>query len=165
MARKVRMRRVVEPVLRCAIRAFFSSRPLFFGVCFGNATREPIRGGLLQNLPALPRRSIHRGWLVCFSVQFRGAAPSFLVTVFWGHNGEDQPPKISRRRSTRFEDRAESEKMFKRESDIAQRDFPGRVDATEKIYASLRAYLVLLGRFFRVLICTFYLVAARVHIL
>jgi len=68
-----------------------------------------------------------------------GSAPSFLVTVIYGHHGEDQPPKISRRRSTRFEDRAESEKMFKRESDIAQRDFPGRVDATEKIYASLRA--------------------------
>ena len=68
-----------------------------------------------------------------------GSAPSFLVTVIYGHHDEDQPPKISRRRSTRFEDRAESEKMFKRESDIAQRDFPGRVDATEKIYASLRA--------------------------
>ena len=67
------------------------------------------------------------------------AAPSFLVTVIYGHNGEDQPPKISRRRTTRFDDRAESEKIFKRECDIAQRDFPGRVDATDKIYASLRA--------------------------
>ena len=68
-----------------------------------------------------------------------GAAPCFLVTVIYGHNGEDRPPKISRRRTTRFDDRAESEKIFKRECDIAQRDFPGRVDATEKIYASLRA--------------------------
>lgn len=68
-----------------------------------------------------------------------GAAASFLVTVIYGHYGEEQPPKVSTRRSARFYDRADSEKTFKRECDVAQSDFPGRVDATEKIYASLRA--------------------------
>jgi hypothetical protein len=68
-----------------------------------------------------------------------GAAPSFLVTVIYGHYGEDRPPKISRRRTARFYDRAESEKIFQRECDVALRDFPDRVDATEEIYASLRA--------------------------
>jgi hypothetical protein len=68
-----------------------------------------------------------------------GAAPSFQVTVIYGHNGENRPLKISRRRTARFYDRAESEKIFQRECDVAQRGFPGRVDATEEIYASLRA--------------------------
>ncbi|PYV82636.1 MAG: hypothetical protein DMG93_11195 [Acidobacteria bacterium] len=68
-----------------------------------------------------------------------GAATSFLVMVIYGHNGEDQPPQISRRRTIRFSNRAASEKTFKHECQVAQREFPGRVEATEKIYASLRA--------------------------
>ena len=42
------------------------------------------------------------------------AAPSFLVTVIYGHNGEDQPPKISRRRTTRFDGCRTSLPQFKR---------------------------------------------------
>ncbi len=50
-----------------------------------------------------------------------GVAPSFMVTVIYGHNGEDQPPKISRRRTTRFDDRAESEKTYLEHGGIVTR--------------------------------------------
>ncbi len=51
----------------CLTRAFLLSQFLI-GVCFGNATREPLRGDLLQSSPTSAWRRIHRGWLVRISV-------------------------------------------------------------------------------------------------
>lgn len=137
MARKPRMCRAVEPGLPCAISAF--------------VLRSALSVYASEMLPASPYAVVfYKTFPPCSGDEFIavgwsesafnfGAAPSFLVAVIYGHNGEDQPPKISRRRTIPFDNRAESEKTFERECDIAQRNFPGRVDATEKIYASLRA--------------------------
>ena len=137
MVRKRRMGRTVEPVLRCAVRGFFLRSALSV-YASEMLPASPYAVAFYKTFPPCPGDEfIAVGWSE--SAFYFGAAPSFLVTVIYGHNGEDQPPKISRRRTIRFDDRAESEKIFERECDIAQRDFPGRVDATEKIYASLRA--------------------------